>query len=90
MWGADKNAMIKVFDTVTNVVNHLIDYINTNLNKIDENSFNENINHIAPAKHITPNQIADVLGVKNEYDSLLKDVKNKINENFYKIYNKIL
>ena len=28
IWGADKDAMVRVFDTIANVVNFMIDYVN--------------------------------------------------------------
>jgi len=84
IWGADKDAMIRVFDTVTGVVNLLLDYINGQIGNI-----NEVEGEIRPAKHITPMDIAKTLGVTSEYQQVLNQSKDGLNENFYGLLKRI-
>ncbi len=86
IWGADKEAMIKVFDTVTGVVNALLDYINGHLGNVNET---EGMVDVKPARHITPMDVAKTLGVTSEYQQVLNQSKDGLNENFYNLLNKI-
>jgi len=93
LWGGDKESMLKVFDTVTNVVNLMIKHINDYLKKQNNDnntplSEEENVN-IHPAKYITPDEMAKFLGVENQYQQAKKDSEQqtKLVENFYKILN---
>lgn len=65
LWGADKDKMVKVFDTVSGVVNHLIDFVNNKIKSIDEGMGSH-----THGKHITPDEIANLIGVGSEYKSL--------------------
>lgn len=85
IWGADKEAMIRVFDTVTGVVNLLLDYINSHLNMVTENE----ATHISPAKHVTSMDVADMLGVKSDYLQVLNKSKDNLVENFYNLLKKL-
>lgn len=88
IWGADKEAMIRVFDTVTGVVNLLLDYINSHLNKTVSET-NDIQANITPARHITPMDVAKTLGVTGEYQQVLKDSKDNLIESFYSILKKL-
>lgn len=87
IWGADKEAMIKVFDTVTGVVNLLLDYINGHLNQTVSETEGDAI--IKPARHITPMDVAKTLGVTSEYQQVLNQSKDGLNESFYNILKRI-
>lgn len=89
IWGADKDAMIRVFDTVTGVVNLLLDYINGHLNQPVSETEGAPAN-IRPARHITPMDVAKTLGVTDEYNQVLNQAKNSLNENFYNLLKKII
>jgi hypothetical protein len=65
LWGADKDKMVKVFDTVSGVVNLLIDYVNKKIKSLDEGMGSH-----THGKHITPDEIANLIGVGSEYKSL--------------------
>jgi hypothetical protein len=67
LWGADKDKMVKVFDTVSGVVNYLIDSVNKKIKSLDEGMGTH-----THGKHITPIEIANLLGVEKEY----KEVKS--------------
>jgi len=87
MWGADKEQMVKVFDMVSDVTNFLLDQINAEIAK-DDSGTNEGLNEVEgselqPARHITPEDIAKVLGVEDEYQQGLQ--QEGIVEHFYKL-----
>ena len=65
MWGGDKDNMIKVFGTVSSVVNYLIDQVNTKISAINEGTNTK-------GSHVSPEQIADLVGLGKEFD----EVKN--------------
>lgn len=95
IWGADKDAMIRVFDTVTGVVNALLDYINNHINKSAPAPTTEPAavteasgKRIAPAKHITPMDVAGFLGVKNDYQQVLNKAKTELVESFNRFLKK--
>ncbi len=71
MWGGDKNNMVKVFDTVSGVVNYLISYVN---NFIKNDTLNEIISEQV-GKMISPNDIADLLGLSDEYNEIKQGVE---------------
>jgi hypothetical protein len=71
MWGGDKNNMVKVFDTVSGVVNYLIGYVN---NFIKNDTLNEIISEQV-GKMISPNDIADLLGLSDEYNEIKQGVE---------------
>lgn len=68
MWGGDKDNMVRVFDAVSSVVNYLIDYVNKKMKTIDESKGNP-----SHGAHISPEEIASLLGVENDY----KEIKQK-------------
>lgn len=68
LWGGDKENMVSVFDTVTGVVNHLIDYVNKKLTTLTETK-----GIPLHGNKITPYEIAELLGVEKEY----KEIKQK-------------
>ena len=78
IWGADKEAMIKVFDTVTGVVNLLLDEINQRVNDPqgvpNEGMVQEAGNANSQAKHITPDDIARTLGVQSDFNQVKREV----------------
>lgn len=77
MWGGNKENMVRVFDTVSKVVNHLIDYVNKKLKQpVDEEQ--GAFNH---GKHISPHEIAQVLGMEKTYDKL---THNELHERLLK------
>ena len=65
MWGGDKDNMIKVFGAVSSVVNYLIDQVNAKISAINEGTHTK-------GSHISPEQIADLVGLGKEFD----EVKN--------------
>ena len=65
MWGGDKDKMVKVFDTVSSSVNYLIDFVNKKIKSIDEGMGGH-----THGKHITPDEIANLIGVGSEYQAL--------------------
>jgi len=86
IWGADKDAMVRVFDTIANVVNFMIDYVNGVITTFASTNvkLSEVENIVKKGKHITPMDVAKVLGVTDEYKEVLSDLRNKINEHFYR------
>ena len=68
MWGGDKDNMVRVFDAVSNVVNYLIDYVNRKITTLEESKGNP-----SHGNHITPEEIASMLGVEKDY----KEIKQK-------------
>ena len=73
IWGDNKENMETVFNIVSRAVNHLIDYVNVNIN--DNKKLTEEDGSTPQGRHITPNDIAKVLGVEKVYN----DVKNHSN-----------
>jgi len=71
MWGGNKDNMVKVFETVSGVVNYLIDYVNRKIKTIDETQGNPQ--HGA---HISPDEIANLLGFGKEYN-IIKHKEDK-------------
>lgn len=63
MWGGNKENMIVVFDTVVGVVNELIKHVNSNMGNLNENG--------AAQGHLyTPDEVADLLGLKPQYNQI--------------------
>jgi hypothetical protein len=104
LWGADKDAMIRVFDTVSSVVSMLVDYISRK-NKTNANTATtqNNTNTVAPApqaapqnealnntaRTTTPMDVARFLGVEKEYQDVLNKNKGELVENFYSLLKKL-
>jgi len=63
MWGGDKDNMVQVFNTVSKVVNFLIDEVNQNIKSINEGTHTH-------GTYITPEKIADLTGFSKEFDEL--------------------
>lgn len=81
MWGGNKENMVKVFDTVSKVVNHLIDYVNKKLkNPLDEEQGNAMHGNL-----ISPHEIAQALGVEKTYNKL---TQGQLQEKLLKKYTK--
>jgi hypothetical protein len=68
LWGGDKDKMVKVFDTVSGVVNYLINYVNKKITSLDEGMGSH-----THGKNITPDEIAKLLGVEDEYREAEKE-----------------
>lgn len=66
LWGGNKENMIEVFDTVTKVVNVLIIYINRKTKMLTESPK-------LTAKLFKPIDVAELLGVEDEYEELTKN-----------------
>lgn len=85
MWGANPDNMIKVFDTVSKAANLLISVIMKN--NVDLNEVDIPLN----VKHYTPEDVAEILGVQQEYQKVLNNVemnemmKESLLENFYRL-----
>jgi len=75
MWGGNKDNMVQVFNTVSNVVNFLIDEVNKRIKTITENTHTN-------GTHITPEEIANLTGFSKEYDEL--EQKQYIKETLHK------
>lgn len=74
LWGGDKDKMIKVFDTVSNSVNYLIDFVNKKIK-----SLTEEMGTHTHGEFITPDDIAKVLGVEKQFKELEKqELKERI------------
>ena len=73
IWGDDKNNMETVFNTVSKSVNHLIDFVNVSIN--DSKGLNEIGGGGKHGKHITPMDVARMLGVEKQF----KDASNQAN-----------
>ena len=80
MWGGNKENMVRVFETVSSVVNYLIDYVNKKIKTLDE--AHGNPSHGA---HISPEEIANMLGVEKDYKEIKQ--KQKIKESLRKNLN---
>lgn len=81
LWGGDKEKMVKVFDTVANVVNKIIDDINTEIKKnVTETSGQPQL-----GQHVTPQDVANFIGVGSEYNQEVK--RESMLENFYRKVN---
>jgi hypothetical protein len=90
MWGGNPSSMVTVFDTVSKMVNHLIDYVNTRIayNKSEIDESKGSFNHGA---HISPDEIAKLLGVEKQYKEVLDHAQNKDKEELYeRIIKKVL
>ena len=81
MWGGDKENMVKVFDTVSKVVNHLIDYVNKKISVPTNAPVDEEQGSFQHGKHISPHDIASLLGVEKTYDKL---THNQLHERLLK------
>ena len=75
LWGGDKDKMVKVFDTVSGVVNYLINYVNKKITSLDEGMGSH-----THGKNITPDEIAKLLGVGSEYQKLKSGNNDDVEE----------
>lgn len=76
MWGGDKDNMVQVYNTVSKVVNFLIDEVNKNIKSINEGAHTH-------GTYITPEKIADLTGFSKEFDEL--EEKEYMKENTIKL-----
>ncbi len=87
LWGADKNKMVEVFDMVAKVANYLITIINNGMGK--HKKANEGMIEEAAVEPqlITPMDVAQELGVEQEYQEELKkdELEGQMVEHFYKL-----
>jgi hypothetical protein len=77
MWGGNKENMVKVFETVSSVVNYLIDYVNKKIKTIDEAKGNPN-----HGSHVSAEEIANLLGIGKEFNMIKQ--KEQIKESLRK------
>lgn len=89
IWGGRPETMIDVFDNVSKVANHLIGEIlkrSSSAVGIKE----EEIDIPTGIKHYTPEDVASMLGVENEYQKLLRTTQHKeqMVETFFRLVNK--
>tara|TARA_B100000927_G_scaffold51349_2_gene38186 strand:+ start:750 stop:2210 length:1461 start_codon:yes stop_codon:yes gene_type:complete len=63
MWGGNKENMLQVFNTVSKVVNHLVDEVNKQIKSLNEAGN-------AKGKHISAEKIADLTGFGKDFDEL--------------------
>jgi hypothetical protein len=80
MWGGNKENMVRVFETVSSVVNYLIDYVNRKMKTLEESKGNP-----SHGAHISPEEIANMLGVEKDYKEIKQ--KQKIKESLRKNLN---
>lgn len=80
MWGGNKENMVRVFDTVSGVVNYLIDYVNKRLTTLDESQGNP-----SHGDHVTPDEIARLLGVEKDYNVIKQkqQIKESLRKNLF-------
>ena len=73
MWGGNKDNMVQVFNTVSNVVNHLVDEVNKQIKSLNEGSHSH-------GTHLSPEDIADLTGFGKEFDELeaKQDLKERV------------
>lgn len=81
LWGGDKDKMVRVFDTVSGVVNYLIDFVNRKIKTVDEAMGSH-----THGKHISPDDIAKALGVEDEFREA---EKQELKERLIKRLNRI-
>ena len=98
IWGADKDAMIRVFDTVSGVVSMLVDYISRKIKNNANNTVPQNNTNAATpqnealdntARTVTPMDVAKFIGVEREYQDVLNKNKGELVENFYSLLKKL-
>lgn len=89
IWGANKDNMVKVFDSVASVVNFMIDNVNTeirnNKTAAGEVAVNENNPSTPMANHISGKDVADFLGVTQDYSKIQQ--KDAMLQEFYRRVN---
>ena len=101
LWGANKETMLKVYDTVTSVVNLMVDEINKRLTQAQPTtqtsapeaqpqSVAEAVGGVAPASHIQPIDIAKAIGQEGQYLDALRqqDKMQEMLNKFNKLINK--
>ena len=85
IWGGNPDNMVKVFDTVSKTANLLIGVIMKSGGELNEVDIPLNV------KHYTPEDVAEILGVEQEYQKVLNNVemnemmKESLLENFYRL-----
>jgi len=73
MWGGNKDNMVQVFNTVSKVVNHLVDEVNEQIKSLNEGSHSH-------GTHLSAEKIADLTGFGKEFDELenKEDLKERV------------
>lgn len=86
IWGGNKDNMVKVFDTVSGVVNYLIDQVNERLKA--SQAMNEEGVSAEPhlAQHIGAADVAKFLGVERDFNAVAGH--HQLKERFYNLVNK--
>ena len=85
IWGGNPDNMVKVFDTVSKTANLLIGVIMKSGGELNEVDIPLNV------KHYTPEDVAEILGVEQEYQKVLNNIemneimKESLLENFYRL-----
>lgn len=74
LWGGRKESMIEVFNTVSDVVNFLIDNVNKSIGTSESQG---SPSHGNP---ITPDEIANLLGLRSDYNAIQRQVGEGIME----------
>jgi hypothetical protein len=83
MWGGNPENMVTVFETVSKMVNHLIDYVNSRISKYNQD-IDESMGSPIHGSHITPEEIAKRLGIEKEFNMVKQkeDIKESIRQKF--------
>jgi hypothetical protein len=83
MWGGNPENMVTVFETVSKMVNHLIDYVNSRISKYNQD-IDESMGSPIHGSHITPEEIAKRLGIEKEFNMVKQkeEIKESIRQKF--------
>lgn len=83
MWGGNPENMVTVFETVSKMVNFLIDFVNTRINKYNQ-EMAESMGSPTHGSHITPEEIAKRLGIGKEFKQIQQkeDIKETLRKRF--------
>jgi hypothetical protein len=85
LWGGNPENMVTVFETVSKMVNFLIDYVNSRLNKYKQD-VDESMGSPMHGSHITPEEIAKRLGIEKEFKQVQQkqDIQESLRKTFIK------
>jgi len=83
LWGGNPENMVTVFETVSKMVNFLIDYVNSRLNKYKQD-MDESMGSPMHGSHVTPEEIAKRLGIEKEFKQIQQkeDIKESLRKRF--------
>lgn len=76
IWGGNPTNMVTVFETVSKMVNYLIDYVNSNMGAF-KTDMKETMGSATHGNHITPEEIANRLGISKEYNMVKDKLEHK-------------